>query len=141
MGASPPWKVKERDEDDDNDEIDIMKSVDYTCGLIDEEVEETKLPLENIFVGGFSQGCAISRLAALRSKPAGELGGVIGHSVYLPSEQTVTKSLEARGRFREQPTRHLLAHGSRDHLVRRTVFTSYREKVEDWFGDKADTRM
>ena len=49
-------------DDDEDDEEGLMKSVDYICGLIAQEVDDGKVPLDKIVVGGFSQGCSISLL-------------------------------------------------------------------------------
>ena len=135
-GDSPLEEAEEED-----DEISMMKSVAYICDIIDKEVEESKLPLQRVVVGGFSQGCAISLLIALKSRYAGRLAGIIGLSGYLPLQQTITESLEAQDGLQEQPTRYFLAHGSRDMLVPRRMFTNYREKMERWFGGKVDGRM
>jgi predicted esterase len=75
------------DEDDDDEfneegEDDILQSVEYICGLVDEEIKKG-VEVERIVVGGFSQGCAISLILGLASRYAGKIGGVVGLSGYL----------------------------------------------------------
>lgn len=68
-----PKRSGEPDPEEDNeegDEDDMTKSVDYICGLIDKEVDGV-VPVEKIVVGGFSQGCAISLLVGLMSRYKG----------------------------------------------------------------------
>ena len=61
----PQRSAESEADDDEDDEEGMMKSVDYICGLIAKEVEEGKVPLDRIVVGGFSQGCAVSLLVGL----------------------------------------------------------------------------
>lgn len=63
--------------DDEDDEEGLMKSVECICGLIDEEIE-AGVPAERIVVGGCSQGCAVSLLVGLVSRYKGRVGGVVG---------------------------------------------------------------
>ena len=77
--------------DEEDDEEGMMKSVEYICRLIDQEVE-AGLPVERIVVGGFSQGCAISLLVGLMSRYGHRLGGVVGLSGYLPLSGNVIRS-------------------------------------------------
>lgn len=137
-----PGESAEDDDDDDeeDDEEGIMKSVDYISGLVDAEVKVGKVAREKIVVGGFSQGCAISLLVGLMSRHAGRLGGVVGLSGYLPLAAKVAKSVEARGNSNGS-TKFFLAHGSRDQLVPKRMFTVYREKVETWMGDAVESKM
>ena len=128
-------------DDDEDDEEGMMKSVDYICGLIAKEVEEGKVPLTRIVVGGFSQGCAISLLVGLLSRYRGELAGVVGLSGYLPLEGKVGRSVAERKEGGKSATKWFLAHGSRDQLVPRRMFTSYRESLEKWEGDNVEARV
>jgi len=122
------------EEEEKDDETGMMASVDYICGLIDKEVADGMVPLDRIVLGGFSQGCAISLLVALRSRYAGKLRGIIGLSGYLPLAQTVGRVLDAQKDLQEQPTQYLLLHGTRDQMVPRRIFSSYTSKMEEWFG-------
>lgn len=56
VGRSSENAVKEDDDDEFNEEAEdeILKSVEYVCGLIDEEVKRG-IDLNRIIVGGFSQ--------------------------------------------------------------------------------------
>lgn len=128
----------ETDEGED-DEKGMLKSVDYICGLVAKEVEERKVPLDRIVVGGFSQGCAVSMLVGLLSRYSGELGGVVGLSGYLPLEGKVGRSIAERGV--RSATKWFLAHGSRDQLVPRRMFTSYKESLEKWEVDNVEARV
>ena len=128
-------------DDDEDDEEGMMKSVDYICGLIAKELEEGKIPLDRIVVGGFSQGCAVSLLIGLLSRYSGELAGVVGLSGYLPLEGKVGRSLAERKEGAKSATKWFIAHGSRDQLVPRRMFTSYKEILEMWERDNVEARV
>ena len=127
-------------DDDEDDEEGMMKSVDYICALIAKEVEEGKVPLDRIVVGGFSQGCAVSLLVGLLSRYSGKLAGVVGLSGYLPLEGKVGRSVAER-KERGKTTKWFLAHGSRDQLVPRRMFTGYKESLEKWERDNVEARV
>ena len=74
-----------------------MKSVEYECGLLDQEMKNG-MPPEGIILGRFSQHCATSVLVGLSSRRGGELGGIVGLSGHLPLSGKVRKSLEGRDR-------------------------------------------
>jgi len=120
--------MEENEEEDDEERL--KQSVEYICTLIDKEVKAGKVPLERIVVGGFSQGCAIALLAGLMSRYAGRLGGVIGLSGYLPLAGKVRKIVEER-REKGGKTKYFLAHGSKDQLVPRREFLSYKYIIEN----------
>ena len=128
-------------DDDEDDEEGLMKSVDYICELITKEVEDGKVPLARIVVGGFSQGCAVSLLVGLLSRYSGELGGVARLSGYLPLQGKVGRRVAEREEGGKSGTKCFLAHGSRDQLVPRRMFTSYKESLEKWEGDNIDARV
>ena len=128
-------------DDEEDDEEGMTKSVDYICGLIAKEVEEGKVPLDRIVVGGFSQGCAVSLLVGLLSRYRGQLAGVVGLSGYLPLEGKVSRSVAERKEGVKSATKWFLAHGSRDQLVPRRRFTSYKESLEKWEGDNVEGRV
>ena len=131
----------EEDDDDEDDQEGMMKSVDYICGLIDKEAEEGRIPLDRIVVGGFSQGCAVSLLVGLLSRYSGRLGGVIGLSGYLPLAGKVGRRMAEREIEGKSATKWFLGHGTKDQLVPRRMFTSYREKLEGWEGDNVEARL
>ena len=130
---------KPEDEDDDEfneeGEDEILESVEYVCKLIDEEVTNG-VPVERIVVGGFSQGCAVSLVLGLVSRYAGNLGGVVGLSGYLPRG---AKIKAGRKSFRESEGRGkmkiFLAHGTRDMLVPMRVFRDTKTRVEYTVGE------
>ena len=126
--------------DEEDDEEGMMRSVEYICSLVDKEHKEG-LPLERIVLGGFSQGCAVSLLVGLMSRYAGRLGGVIGLSGYLPLLKKVEKIVGEKNDNRQGKTEWFLAHGTRDMLVPRRMFTAYREKLEGWEGQRVESRI
>ena len=133
-------EAESEDDDSEDDEEGMMKSVDYICSLIDKEMKQG-VPLERIIVGGFSQGCAIALLVGLLSRFMGRLGGVVGLSGYLPLAK---KAEEARQKIEEQgkhSTKWFLTHGSRDQLVPRRVFTRYRDKLRNWEGELVEAHL
>lgn len=102
MGLSP---------DSPEDEEGIKKSSEILKQLIREE-EERGIPSNKIFVGGFSQGGAVSLYTALCSygKP---LAGVIGLSTWLPLHKKFSTIM--KGDISELPV--FLGHGYEDPLV------------------------
>ncbi|MDH3000971.1 phospholipase [Chelonobacter oris] len=63
------------------DEAGLSAATAYLHHLIDEQVAQG-IDSRRLFIGGFSQGCALSLLAGLRY--AAPLGGIFGLSGYLP---------------------------------------------------------
>ena len=63
-------------------EADLLKSADALNARVDAEAKARGLPLNRVFVGGFSQGAVVGMLAALRH-PGGAGGGRIGGAVML----------------------------------------------------------
>lgn len=131
---------EENDEEDDQE--GMTKSVEYICGLIDKEVE-AGVPAERLVVGGFSQGCAISLLVGLMSRYKAKLGGVVGLSGYLPLSGRVGKMMEDRkeeGQDTSQ-TKWFLGHGSRDQLVPKRMFMRYKDQIEGWEGERVEAKL
>ena len=130
------------DNDEEDDEESMMKSVECICRLIDQEVDGG-VPIERIVVGGFSQGCAISLLVGLMSRYGHRLGGVVGLSGYLPLSGKVDKIMEERGEKGQDTsqTKWFLAHGSRDQLVPKRMFMKYKDKIEGWEGERAEAKL
>lgn len=128
------------EDDEDDDEEGMMKSVDYICGLIDKEVEGG-VPVGRICLGGFSQGCAITLLIGLMSRYKGRLGGLVGLSGYMPLSGQISKSVGNSKEEHNTTTRWFLAHGTRDQLVPRQMFTSYSDKLKDWEGEGVEVHM
>lgn len=128
--------------DEEDDEEGMMKSVEYICGLIDKEVE-AGVPVERLVVGGFSQGCTISLLVGLMSRYKAKLGGVVGLSGYLPLSRRVGKMMEDRkeeGQDTSQ-TKWFLGHGSRDQLVPKRMFMRYKDQIEGWEAERVEAKL
>jgi predicted esterase len=131
---------KPDDEDDDEfneeGEDDILESVEYICGLIDEEIKNG-VEVGRIVVGGFRQGCAVSLVLGLASRYAGKIGGVVGLSGYLPRGGKIKA---ARGKFEkagdgEKGMKIFLAHGTKDMLVPMRVFRDTKARVQHTVGE------
>jgi lysophospholipase-2 len=80
-------------------------------------------------------------LVGLLSRYKGKLGGVVGLSGYLPLSGKVGRSWSDAKQEGQSITRWFLAHGSRDQLVPRRMFTSYKEKLGAWEGDKVEAKV
>jgi lysophospholipase-1 len=78
-----PYPPSRPELEDDEDEEGMMATVAYLTTLIDDLVKQG-IPSNRIVLGGFSQGHAMSLLTGLVSKYAGQLGGLVGLSGYLP---------------------------------------------------------
>lgn len=136
---------KPEDEDDDDEfneegEEDILQSVEYICGLIDDEVRKG-VEVERIVVGGFSQGCAISLILGLASRYAGKIGGVVGLSGYLPRGPKIKAGREKYkaqkgGEEGGQVMKIFLAHGTKDMLVPMRVFRDTKARVAHTAGEE-----
>jgi len=80
-----PFPSQRPELDDPEDEASLLESVKYVEGLIDEAVEQRGVPVGRVFVGGFSQGCAVALLLGLGGgRYGGRIGGVVGLCGYLP---------------------------------------------------------
>lgn len=127
-------------------EKEVLKSVEYVDGLIDEEIGRG-VKIERIVVGGFSQGCAVSLLTALGGRCRGRIGGWAGLSGYLPrgsngsggiGEALIKGRAEIEERKKNGGEKNgmmgFLAHGSRDMLVPMRVFRDTRKRVARIMG-------
>lgn len=134
-------KEKSEEEGRDEAEDEILRSVEYVCGLVDEEVENG-VDVGRIVVGGFSQGCAVSLVLGLGSRYQGKIGGVVGLSGYLPrvkglrggGKRVVAVRGEEEVGAERETMRVFLAHGTRDMLVPMRVFRECKETVEKMVG-------
>lgn len=96
--------------DSQSDEEGIKKSSEILKQLIKEE-EDKGIPSNKIFIGGFSQGGAVSLYTALTlGKP---LAGVIALSSWLPLHQKFPDAI--RGDIKELPV--FQGHGYEDPMV------------------------
>ncbi|RAL66726.1 hypothetical protein DID88_007509 [Monilinia fructigena] len=127
-------------------EKEVLRSVEYVNGLIDEEIGRG-VKIERIVVGGFSQGCAVSLLTALGGRYRGRIGGWVGLSGYLPRGSNESGGIgegliKGRAEIAEGKKNGgekngmmgFLVHGSRDMLVPMRVFRDTRKRVERIMG-------
>jgi len=134
--------LDEKDDDEDADYDGVLKSVEYVCGLIDEEVKRG-VDLKRIVVGGFSQGCAVSLVTGIASRYGGRVGGVVGLSGYLPWGKAIRN--EADGFLvvgkqgvdggKKGSMRIFLAHGTKDMLVPMRVYRDTKARLEKIVGE------
>lgn len=95
---------------ENEDERGILQAVAYVHRLIDEQLA-SGIDSQKIFIGGFSQGCAIALLAGTLYSQT--LGGIFGIAGYLPLENYWQKQQHPANRH----TPILWQHGSRDPLI------------------------
>jgi len=130
---------EEDDEEADEGEEEILKSVEYVCGLIDEEVKRG-VDVKRIVIGGFSQGCALGLVLGLGSRYSGRIGGVIGLSGYLPKGPKIKREQQGFLGIENPSTKNkmkiFLAHGTKDMLVPMRVFRDTRKIVEKVVGSE-----
>ncbi|KAH6671753.1 putative acyl-protein thioesterase 1 [Halenospora varia] len=122
--SQDPAESDENDDDEPETESEILKSVEYICSLIDEEVKRG-VSLKRIVVGGFSQGCAVSLVTGLASRYGGRIAGVVGLSGYLPHGKQIRREREGYVRVAregERAMRMFLGHGTKDMLVPVSLF-------------------
>jgi phospholipase/carboxylesterase len=92
------------------DDAGLRRSMAQVHALLDRE-QERGVPAGRIVLGGFSQGCAMTLLSALRYPK--RLGGLIGMSGYLPLASTL--AAERHEANADVPL--FLAHGRSDPVV------------------------
>ena len=81
-------------------EADLLRSADALCARADAEAAKRGLPLNRVFLGGFSQGAVVSMLAALRHKGGADgarLGGCVMLSGWAPLRGKLKAQAEAAG--------------------------------------------
>ncbi len=93
--------------------------------LIDYFVAEG-IAASRIFLGGFSQGCAMALYAGLSYQKS--LAGIIGFSGYLPLAEQLARTRSAA----QQKTPVLLAHGKFDPVVQFGLGEKTRAALTDW---------
>jgi lysophospholipase-1 len=129
--ALSPFQSQRPELDDPEDEEGLLQSVAYVESLIDDLVDRQGVPVEKIFVGGFSQGCAVALLTGLCSKKyAGRIGGVLGLCGYLPLGFDRIKALRSEVPVVDgvaATTKFFYMRGSKDMLVPQRY---YRMAVE-----------
>ncbi|KAF0990276.1 hypothetical protein HZS_6771 [Henneguya salminicola] len=90
----------------------IEKSSEYLISLIENE-HKNGIPLENIIIGGFSQGGAIAYYSILTCKK--KIGGAIILSSWLPNHQKYMTHIERWQTNKE--TNMFIGHGASDNLL------------------------
>lgn len=124
------------DENDDEDQDGVLKTVDYVCDLIQAEID-TGIPVQRIVIGGFSQGCFVTLVAAMGQRFGGRIAGVVGLSGGLSHGKKIKEEMSAYGQAAsdsEHKMRAFLAHGTRDMLVPTRIYRSALERVEETVG-------
>lgn len=87
--------------------------------IVNEEIEQNKIPANRIVVGGFSQGCVLGLLTALTSEY--KFAGVVGLSGYMPLYEKIMTM--ATGVNRETPI--FWGHGDIDPVNTEALTISY----------------
>lgn len=106
----PAWyDIYSLDENAREDFEGVSKSSKQLIKLIEEEVKTSGLRMDQIFIGGFSQGGAISLYTGLNLKE--RIGGVVSLSGYLP----VRTSIDEIKKGKDIP--YLLCHGTLDFVI------------------------
>ena len=97
---------------------EARKNVKFVQGYIDKEIEHFKGNASNVFVGGFSQGGAMSLLIGLENEK--ELGGVFALSGFCFAETQI-----------KQPNlRMLVTHGDEDQMIKFKEADASYEKIK-----------
>lgn len=108
----------------------MLNSMNYICGLIDAEVEQS-VPLSRIVLGGLIQGAVISFLAELGNRYAGTLDGVIGLSGSMPPVDLIENALElakAGEGIDENAMCIFITYGTRDRIMPIKTFICYLDR-------------
>ena len=89
----------------------MMESIDLVTDLVDKEIEALGGNSQNVFIGGFSQGCALSLATFLMHKQ--QLGAVLGLSGML----ALQKKAEDFDLDLKRKTPVFLYHGQDDPMI------------------------
>jgi lysophospholipase-1 len=133
-----PYPPSRPELEDEEDEEGMMATVAYLTTLIDDLVKQG-IPSNRIVLGGFSQGHAMSLLTGLVSKYAGQLGGLVGLSGYLPLPDRIP-ALRKEAGLPESVAEGIevfLARGTSDRLVPKRHHRLCYEKLYE-LGVKED---
>ena len=105
------WYDVRSDKIDDREDRAGIREMAARVSLLLESIEKTGVPRERIFLGGFSQGAALSLYTGLReTRP---LGGIIALSGYLPLAGSLFAEITPAGRR----TPVFMAHGLFDSVI------------------------
>lgn len=122
------------EENEDEDEQGMLKTVKYIESLID-ACTRKGIPPQRIVLGGFSQGCAMSLLTDLVSeKYSGRLAGIVGLMGYLPlASGNKINNMRAHAGLPpvvgEVPV--FLAKGQKDMMIPRRLWNHGLKKLEE----------
>ncbi|KAF2827701.1 acyl-protein thioesterase 1 [Ophiobolus disseminans] len=127
-----PYPPSRPELEDDEDEQGMRDTVAYLTTLIDDLVAQG-IPAQRIVLGGFSQGHAMALLTGLVGKYAGELGGLVGLSGYLPLLDRITALRDEAGlpEHMDDRVEVFLARGTVDRLVPKCYHRLCYEKLLD----------
>lgn len=105
------------------DEDGFYKSCEYLKSLITEQHEKHQIPFDQIVIGGFSQGAAVSMatLAMLDQK----IGGLVALSGFLPAADSLKQKVQSAN----FSTPVFQGHGDLDPLIQ----LPYGEKTAEFF--------
>ncbi|RDW63568.1 hypothetical protein BP6252_11113 [Coleophoma cylindrospora] len=117
------------------DQAGILKSRDYFHQLIQAEID-AGIPSSSIFLGGFSQGGAMSLFSGITAPT--KLGGIFGLSCFLPLHSKLEDFLPAESA--NQATPIFMGHGDSDPMVRLDWAQSSAEILEK-AGWKVDLQI
>ena len=112
------------DENRKEDLDGLQSSSELVTALIDQEVARG-IPTNQILLGGFSQGGALSLYLGLRYPK--RLAGIVGLSTYLPA----ASQIRAERSEVNQKTRVFMAHGLHDPMVPLQLGDASRELLEE----------
>lgn len=115
-------------DDSREDEEGFAASADRVCAAIEYEMSVRSIPASNIFLGGFSQGGALTNYVMTRRLYNVRLGGVISLSAWLPLRKAET----LQGAKPQNTTPYLMCHGEQDNVV---AF-AFGEKSYEFMKDK-----
>jgi predicted esterase len=127
--TKPRLSGREEEENGDDDEEGIMKSVRYIDQFIEDEIHNGVEP-GRIVVGGFSMGCAVAMVWGLvsESRWREKIGGVVGLSGYLPlAERLEGMRKTAEGKDAEKEKKWFIVHGTKDILVPLRLFENTKK--------------
>ena len=128
-----PGETEEHDSTPD-DEEGIMQSVDTVDELVKAELAAGVSP-DRLFIGGFSQGCAVSLIWGLTGRMRNQVAGVVCMSGYFPLASRIKPLREERsaeGEDQQRRKKWLLLHGSKDMLVPLKLFEQEKRELAKW---------
>jgi predicted esterase len=127
--AVPAWyDIYTLDEKDSREDQPGLESAVKMIEQLLEGEERLGIPRDRIFVGGFSQGGAVSIFSSLISTPPLRIAGIIALSAYMPCRKYVKEQLAGK-LSRHSPI--FLGHGTSDYLVQYSWHVSSAKFLKD----------